>query len=110
MTDTTRARGRPRTGAMARYLYIPNDLRQVMEKDFGPDTIRVMLVLLAVKGVCASVESYGTHAVLLARALMKKLHFEIEERQDLLKAKWFAAELASVETAVAALTKTTTQA
>jgi hypothetical protein len=110
MPDTKRGKGRPRTGAMARYLYMPNDLRVVVEHEFGPDTLRVMLMLLAVKGICASVESYGAHAVALARVFMKKLHFELEERKDLLNTAWFAAELASVETAVAELTKITTRA
>jgi hypothetical protein len=48
--------------------------------------------------------------VALARVFMKKLHFELEERKDLLNTAWFAAELASVETAVAELTKITTRA
>lgn len=98
MTNPTSSKpGRPRTGSPCRYFYVSRQVRGVFDAQFGEDSMRFMLPLLAIRGICASGSRWGSQAVALARSLRKWLDRELDASPLLQKQRWFLAELEMID-------------
>lgn len=97
--------GRPRIGAKARYFYVCSSVRKAFDTQFGSNSIRYMLPLMAIRGICACTDRWGPQSLALVRSLRTWLDRELDEYPNLFEQKWFVAELNMIDNDIARLMK-----